>query len=435
MPQTRKFADLSDGLSDLDGHSDHDFHQRKAAWELPRTPSPHSFYRAQLTEENLELHTQLHSPEEAQIMVGTSVPSTGTSSHDSETKLANFGVVLGSLEPLPVILRRYLNDVVDAPRASESPSAKNLHDVQPFAESSVSEMKGISLIAQYLMFPDCTNPGDERGERNVSFVFEAQFNRQYVKHRDGSSLTQPRPDLTNGYMSRKVARGLIPAPFDEDEEQILNENNIHSEALCPYITAEFKSARVALFIASLQAARNGVAVQNYLQALYERAGMQPSVVDTCHWSIVCNTQSAQLFLHWRGEGGKYHMRPFCSADLRASFKQLDKNPAMVTLRRYLRNILEYALNERLRRIKDVIAGIAAKRDEEDASPAQRQPAASRRSGAGQGRSVAFSVQESGYASVRPTQSPARRETTASPYKKRRTEPSRHDEEADELGYP
>lgn len=320
-----------------------------------RKPTP-------LTVKNLQLHTRLESPQTVHSMaVGSSASAASCAVYDSQTELQAYGVVLDSSAPLPVPLQHYVDISVKAPQAPESPSAKHLHHFQPFAQATGAKSKSLALIAPYLMFPDCTDLGDDRAEKDVYFAYECQFERPYVRHSNGSCLTQPRPDKTNSYMPQRIAGGRISAPFDDDEEAILNEDSIHRDALCPFLTAEFKNAMDGLLVATLQGARDGVAVQNYLQALFDRADMTPTVVDTCHWSLTCNTQSAQLSLHWWGQDGRYHMHEFCNGNLRAPCCELDRNGNMVRLRKFLRNILGYAMNERLRRIKEVIAAIQSKR--------------------------------------------------------------------------
>ncbi|KAJ4365357.1 hypothetical protein N0V95_000504 [Ascochyta clinopodiicola] len=306
------------------------------------------------------------------------------------------------------------------------------------------------------MFPDRLNPADDRAEDNIYLAHESHFDRQYVKHSSGSFLTQARPDRVNAYLSFKIANGRLPTPFTKEEEQVLNEGNIHPRMFCPWLTAQFKSTQIGLLVASLQGARDGVAVQNYLFTLFRRAGITPTIVDTLHWSLACNTQTVQLFCHWRGEDSSYHIHEFCSASLRASFQDLDRYKDMVRMRMYLRNILEWSQYERLDRIRQIVAVILKKRDIEAANLAQAearvraqavnvQSAAtrrvkaktiSRRSGTTAATSVAFSAPtDEGYGRSRQHETSPRNtsgRTSGSSSKRRRSEHLEDGGSADEL---
>lgn len=254
---------------------------------------------------------------------------------------------------------------------------------------------------------------------------------------------------------------VISVPFTPAEEQILNEGNITLGMFAPWLTGRFKTAPVGLLVAALQAARDGVAVQNWLLALFQRAGIKPTVVDTLHWSLVCNTQSAQLFCHWyNNDDGRYHIFELCSAGLRAPFRKLDRNKDMVRMRMYLRNILEWAQYERLDRIREVVATIQQNRQVEAAklakaeaqlqararasaqatAPKRRKKAPSHRTSTTDTRSVAFTVPSStpsdeGYGGSRQHETSPRNtagRTSASSSKTHRGQPRQDEDSQDEL---
>jgi hypothetical protein len=443
MPQRRTRADCDCALDNIDSK----LPQKRP--RSPRTPSPTRLTRAELTIENLDYHTRLENPGEAHNMAGASSATTTVTNVDDETKLTKYGVALNSHKPLPPALQSHIDKIVMAPRAPESPSAKALHLVQPFAAAWGSESKAIELITKYLMFPDRTDPLDERGERDISFVHEAQFDRQYVQHTDGTFLTQPRPDRTNAYLSQYNTCDLVPAAFTEEEEAIICEGSIHKEALFPWLIGEFNSAKIGIRIAVLQCARTGLAVNNYLAKFYRRADIEPTVVETCHWSIACNPEIAHLLLHWRAQDGRYHVHSFSRASLRAPFSNLDRNEDMVKMRKCLRNILEYARNERLQRLKQVIAAIQKKENTEVAQlplapaalPRRRQSNSTLRRSGTSGPAVAFDMtSDEGYSSRRnvglPQQVALRRSgrTPGAPSKRRRTDLPEDDDESDELAW-
>ena len=112
-----------------------------------------------------------------------------------------------------------------------------------------------------------------------------------------------------------------------------------------------------LFEASLQGARDGACIVNYLREFYESAGQPLSVVDTCHWSVTCDMVNARLWIHWaepdvKSNTLKHHMRLVDHQPLRAPMDPT--NAAMATFRQYLRNILIWSLDARLKKIKAAI---------------------------------------------------------------------------------
>ncbi|KAF2787137.1 hypothetical protein K505DRAFT_367608 [Melanomma pulvis-pyrius CBS 109.77] len=51
--------------------------------------------------------------------------------------------------------------------------------------------------------------------------------------------------------------------------------------------------------ASLQGAHDGATIVRYLYEFDASAGCMPSDIDTCHFSVTCDTLTAYLFVHWR----------------------------------------------------------------------------------------------------------------------------------------
>ena len=99
---------------------------------------------------------------------------------------------------------------------------------------------------------------------------------------------------------------------------------------------------------------------NYLHDFYTRAGLQPSVVDTCHWSVTSDMTTAMLWVHWRTCSNKtktvkHHMKLVDQQFLRAANDK--NNKAMVHFRRKLRNILKWAVGPRLVKIRNAIPDV------------------------------------------------------------------------------
>lgn len=355
----------------------------------PRTPTPQ---RARLThcdgdgnphclpaltESNLRQHTQqtdaaqpAAQPADQPAMAAVSTRSSGnTSVFDTHEQLKQYGVRIDSTAPYPPELRAFIDDVINRPRpAPHSPAAKNLHNNAAYAQM-VNEWRAMEKLAPDLMFVDAV---DDRGEELVALTPEARFDTAYVTHptKPRFVLSQPRPDKTNGYipsdLAEKCRTKAVRAPFTKEEEQklLLDLDNppIERSVLCPWYTIEFKALEnyAGCKIAKLQTCRNGVAVCEYMARLYQRAGIVPDAVDTCHWSLTCDTKTIELFVHWRVQEGdevQYHMRRISTAALEGDEDEVE-NDKVVKIRKRLRNLLEHARGQRLDRIKFALSGIA-----------------------------------------------------------------------------
>jgi hypothetical protein len=95
-----------------------------------------------------------------------------------------------------------------------------------------------------------------------------------------------------------------------------------------------------------------------LHDFYRTAQHTPLIVDTTHFSLTTDTDSAKLWVHWletKEEGGAdYHMELISQAFLRPL---TPRDTGMADMRKMLRNILEYAVSARLDSIKAAIANL------------------------------------------------------------------------------
>ena len=135
----------------------------------------------------------------------------------------------------------------------------------------------------------------------------------------------------------------------------------------PFLTCQWKSpiGSHGQWHAQRQSARDGAAIVNYLHDFYTKAGFDPTVVDTCHWSVTCDMMTAMLWVHWRtfeAETGavEHHMQMVDQQFLRAIDDS--ENTAMVNFRRRLRNVLDYAVGPRLIKIKAAIPSVELAED-------------------------------------------------------------------------
>jgi hypothetical protein len=302
-----------------------------------------------LTRHNLRTHTLLTNSKINIAALITDPQSETTTPYDTENQLCMFGAELNSREELPPELLEYITKVINAVRNSPpSPAAKDLHKNAEL--SRLGNKADLSdLINRDLLF---LREFEDGGEQFIDLSAKANLNVTYVIHPTKIptyTLTQPRPDFTNGYISRSVAeaasKGILvqPAFTEEEERKLLETPNcpaIHSRILCPWLTVQYKACGVANgpAIAKLQCCRDGICVCAYMHNPYTSAGpnFKFDIVDTCHWSMACNGHAVQLYLHWRQEQqhgeAKYHMHCLVDTTLQGSFGK-DVNQEIVALRR------------------------------------------------------------------------------------------------------
>jgi hypothetical protein len=281
-------------------------------------------------------------------------------------KLQEYGVVLlKNRDPRPDEIDSFLRETVLKSRDKETPGAQRLADCQARASETKTESTAAEIISTWLMFPDQSHQFLD-GELWITLINEAQFNREYFLHKDSSrNLPQSRPDRTNGYVSRAYSAEMT-SPFSEEEEYIIRHHMVpllHDEALFPWLTAEFKSALgQSIAWATLQCARHGVGVCNYMHRFYAAADITASMTESIHFSVACDANQAILLVHWIGDDGKYYMQQACQAHISPLTALETKNDHMVLMRMYMRNILDWATGERLGRIRAAINSVQQRID-------------------------------------------------------------------------
>ena len=385
--QRSVFEELFDKIDNSTPDSKHRKLQTEKLQIEELSTEPKHLQRAELTTENLRIHTKLEGTVVSETMPPkgtTQTPANSTATEfDDEPTLKQYGIVLNSKAKMPRELVDHIKQIIERERPGDSPSAKRLHDIEPFATTS-SESAALELIIAHLMFPDRRR--DSEAPANICLVNETYFDRQYVKHpAGGRNLRQARPDRVNAYLPSWLAQGLVDVPFTLEEEAILDDGNLHPDVYSPWLTGQFKNADHGHTVAMKQGARDATAVQNWYLQFFSRAEMIPTVVDTVHWSITCNFETVKLFCHWYSSENKYHMTEHSRVSLRGPHRKLERNEDMARMRKYLRNLLEWAQNERLNRIREVIAAIRVKRANEakqingagSQAGAQRTPTSSR----------------------------------------------------------
>ena len=324
------------------------------------TASPPELPRKPLTVKNLRLHTQQTSPEKLHAMAGDSTTERTKGSRTirkEEIQLENFGVHINVADPVPEDLQRFLNNVINAPRASTSPTAKKIQQ-KSLVAAAWNEGTAVRILANDLLFASGCVPGLE-GEKYIVHGHYLPFSAGYFTN-GSTKIPFAIPDSVLGYVQWETAQlGGTMGPFDEAEEAVIQDDAIAEDVLFPFLTAEYKSTGNCRREAMILCARAGIGMNNYLYKFFLGAGDQtPTAVDTCHFSIACNFQMTELYMHWRAlQNGKVI---YCMKRIGSSLLIDDDdpdNPALQRFRKKLRNLLEYAQGTRLERIKEAIGKI------------------------------------------------------------------------------
>lgn len=333
-----------------------------------------------LTVHNLREHTQQTNPGETPlaVMTNSGSGSQSTQGQSDLQRLTQYGwTQLPDSGAFPGDLERFVNEVVQKDRSDETPGAGKLHNLHAKAKATRSEAKSAELIAKWLMPREADD--DQGGEEFISACGESSFNIVYVKHatKPDLDLARPKPDRADGYVSRTVMGGIIQSPFDEDEEMIIQRFTVpllHDEALFAWLTAEFKSARgKGIYFGALQNARAGIAANNYMRDFLAQAGFVATELETAHFSLACDSNIVALHLHWVGSDNRYYMKQVYQAFLHSEDRYATRSESMVKMRRYLRNILDWATGDRLRMIKTAISAVKDRRaDGEEAAKKRAQ---------------------------------------------------------------
>lgn len=218
-----------------------------------------------------------------------------------------------------------------------------------------NECTGIGKVTPYLLFAGEADWDDHvtgvpliTAKQDISlnkFFLPRAPSPQIVKIWEALSTAQPDSCLV--YVTCSDARNAAcEVPFQPNEESVM-----HSFSLTPFMHSSFLTAQWKvpnpnenLHSTQNQAARDGAAIVNQLHDLYAIVDPSPpSVFRTCHFSVQSDLQHGGLWVHWR-EGVEHYM------ELEYDFSMRDE-VALETLRRFLRNILDNALRQRLESLK------------------------------------------------------------------------------------
>jgi hypothetical protein len=102
----------------------------------------------------------------------------------------------------------------------------------------------------------------------------------------------------------------------------------------PFLTSQWTTTNSGETIATAQnqAARDGTSIVNHLHTFYSMANDDaPSPALACHFSLVCDLNMGEIWVHWR-EDNDHYMKEVYSFVLR-------KESDMVQARGIIKNIL------------------------------------------------------------------------------------------------
>ena len=291
-------------------------------------------------------------------------PSRRKNNLDTWDKLTAFNVHVDTGHPFPSELKAHLENVIQKSRDGSkevSPNAKQIERRRRLAAQQ-NERTGIKHIEPYMLFRGEADLDDRVDSvRHIASKDEVFLNKYFrprapnegVKSTYGE-LSQPRSDSCIGYVTQRDAQATASqAPFSTDEEQVLQAFPLTQYLHFPFLTSQWKTqiANENMLHARYQAARDGAVVVNYLCEFYRNADIEPSVVQTCHFSLTCDLETSEIWVHWREED-QHRMELINKASLR-QLSELEKT------RNILRNIVEYSLGDRLDDIKRSIPSFAA----------------------------------------------------------------------------
>jgi hypothetical protein len=213
-----------------------------------------------------------------------------------------------------------------------------------------SEQDGINDLERFLLFGGEVDGPD--GVPMLSRKSKPNFSRDYLPKAQTAgkwSLSAPQPDTSIGYIRLRETRARsFKAPFTLDEEAKFMHTALTPEQSFPFLTTQWKSQRngESHEHAKLQSARDGAAIVNYLHCFYSTVKHKADVVQR----------------EDDDKAGSYTMELIDQAFL-------NDTDSVRRIRRYLHNLVDHCMQERLASIKSALADLMKKgaKSKEDVS--------------------------------------------------------------------
>lgn len=315
-----------------------------------------------LTEENLRILESFASPYNMMSSSRNSSPTRKDTAITQKKKLHGYNITVDEGVALP----KQLADFVETLRLSRdeepSPHAQAIFDKRRCAALE-NEAAAQKIMDEHILFGSEAYPGAMKGltlkdQTNLVRDFLPEPPRATTLDIWGS-LARPQPDSCIGYITAMEARAMkVSMPFTLEEDDMAGWYNVVQNAAThfPFLTAQWKAAISGenQFHASLQAARDGALIVNYLHKFYSQAypDNSPSQLETCHFSVTTEMYTCMLWIHWREENpvdGKVYYR---MEEVETS--RMNKLNDLREMRKLLHNYIDFALGERLMSIKKAL---------------------------------------------------------------------------------
>ncbi|KAJ4344374.1 uncharacterized protein N0V89_012114 [Didymosphaeria variabile] len=283
-----------------------------------------------------------------------------TKAIDEVTKLRAHNVQPDTKRALPKDIADFISGVLQRPLEGErSPNAK---EVVTISQDTAFSDEDIFLfnIAPWLVIP-FHQPGPmlaSVGKTRLSTDWLPTASEEIVKGL--GALSEARPDTALGYAKKGIVDPSTKTAFTSHEEFVyLSRFDICEELLMPFLTAQYKPANGESFtIAQFEGARDGACIVNYLYEFYDAAKRDaPTTLETCHFSITVDPWQAMLWVHWSE----------AEQDTRAYYSKLvmtcsNRSVSQVQeFRVYIKNLINWACEDRLRSIKEALPDFHANR--------------------------------------------------------------------------
>ena len=296
-------------------------------------------------------------------------------------QLAGYNITVDKGTVLPDILADFVKTLEQRREQAPSPHAQAIIDTRR-AASVENEITARKMMEEHILFRGEGYPDGIKGltlKDQVNLVKDhlPKPPRVTVPELWGS-LARPQPDSCIGYITATEATTHTPPfamPFTREEDDMADwsvtlpsitiysansscrYNVVHNaDTHFPFLTAQWKSAIFGenQVHASLQAARDGALIVNYMHHFYSIAypNRPPTQLETCHFSLTTEGYTIILWTHWREVNPEDGEVCFRMEEVEmARMRRLDD---LLNIRRILHNYVEFAFGERLRSIKEAL---------------------------------------------------------------------------------
>ena len=298
-------------LIDATSHHSHTPAARKAprslstASSLPsNTRSPQSECPDRQREGPIEMPRGQRTP-------ASSVSSSSTSWSDNVEALKAYRMFIDRHKKMPQDLQELLQTINVHREGQASPDTKRVQrlvaGLQEASEARIKNTVSDVLIYKCEVFPDDEGEGKviseydrqwprnpPRPDSNHTSLTPAEFEDSFNKV---NAPSKPKPDLIYGYSDDAFTNDLASHRRRLGSEALLN----NQAPWFPYFLVEWKSNKDPIYLAELQARRDGAVACKALHDLYAASVTRPSASSTCVFSLCVDPKQAAYRVHWRNE--------------------------------------------------------------------------------------------------------------------------------------